>query len=111
MTTLNRNRYRIAELVERISEQAGRRTPEGAAADACRRAGLAHQVADRFVTVSARVEFMEFTAIEPAVYTSPSRTGWFVWWRRTDGIEVHRDGSVWCAGLAEAVEIAARWAA
>ena len=110
MTTLNRNRYRIAALIEEINRASYGKLPESAAAEACQRAGLDHQVASGFVAVTAGVEFVVFTAIEPACYTS-TRSGWFVWWRRPDGTDVHHDGSVWCATLTEAIDIATRWAA
>jgi hypothetical protein len=122
VTTLNRNRHRIAELVERLSAEGYRcQTPEAAAANACISAGLTHRTvtdsgAAPFVAVDAHpsVDYMAFTAIEPATYRTPRLSGWRLWWHRTDGVDVFRDGDpveigTWCATLAEALDSARVW--
>ena len=81
MTVLNRKRYQIAELVEKLG-RSYQRTSEQVAVDACREAGLEARVVTGdgphpFVAVSAHpdVDFIAFVAIEPAAYSAPGRHG------------------------------------
>lgn len=117
MGTLNRNRYVIAALVERLSD-GYRRSPTDVVAAECGRQGLTFTVLPRMAVVAVDVhpdvDFMAYTAIEPAIYRSPGRHGWRVWWHRVDGRDVFRDGDpvddgVWCETVGEAVEVAGRW--
>ena len=121
MTTLNRKRHQIAELVTALGV-AYQHTPSSVVLDSCTRAGLnartVSEIGGHFVVIDcgADIDYMEFVAIEPANLSTPGLTGWKVWWRRADGKELFRDGNpvevgVWCPLIDEAVEVAARWAA
>ncbi|MGI5243168.1 hypothetical protein [Dactylosporangium sp. CA-139066] len=122
MGILNRNRYRIAERAQRLSDEAYRcPVPHQAAADACHAAGLRHRTinhdgAHPYVAVEADpdVDYVTFTAIEPAVYSTPHLTGWRVWYRHAGGVDMFRHGDpiktgVWCATIAEAIEVVSRY--